>query len=204
MVVQFPNLRLRTDAGYAELEAMICSNSDLVKAFPPMLRDDALRLIAALPDTSRNAQSFSVEIGDDTVWIPYRIYHDPTLINSVEFTPTQNELLACLLTRHHSGLVREAYLSRILSSKHEWVPPFVIQLVGEYVIEIIRTIRDGIDHLDPGLYARFLAHNPAFYLTTKERVRSYWDCYYRAEREEDYAGFQVTEFLDRLITSSRA
>lgn len=182
---------------------MSYSDSDLVEAFPSALRDDALRVVSALPETSPKAYRFSVEIGDDTVWIPYRIYHDPTLIDSAPLTPTQNELLACLLTRHHNGLVRETYLLRILSSKQEWVPPFVVQLVGEYVIEIIRSIRNGIDHLDPGVYGAFLTRNPVFYTTTKARVMSYWNCYHRAERREDYAGFQVLEFLDRLITSSR-
>ena len=184
--------------------AMSDSDSYLVNAFPSALRDDALRVVSVLPQTSPNTHSFCVEIGNDTVWIPYRIYHDPTLIDSASLTPTQNELLACLLTRHHDGLIREAYLSKILNSKQVWVPPFVVQLVGEYVIEIIRSIRDSVQYLDPGVYRAFLTRNPLFYRTTKARVISYWNCYHRAERSEDYAGFQVLEFLDRLIMSPRA
>jgi hypothetical protein len=190
-------------------EAMTSSNSNLVKAFPSGLQDDALRMLSALPDTPLSAcsisvESFSVEIGDDTVCIPYRIHHDPALIDSGRLNPKQDELLACLLTRHHNGLVRETYLSRILNSKHEWVPPFVVQLVGEYVLEITQSIRDGIDHLDPGLYGIFLRQNPAFYRVTKARVASYWNCYYRAFPRKDYAGFQVLEFFDRFIRNSRA
>ena len=99
--------------------------------------------------------------------------------------------------------MREEYLSKVIGCNREWVPPFVVQLVGEYVVEIIRAIGDGIDHLDPDLYRTFLIRNPAFYETTKQRVMSYWNCYHLAVRREDYAGFRVLEFFDHLTASSR-
>jgi hypothetical protein len=61
-----------------------------------------------------------VNIGPEAVGIPYRIYHDPALIHSERLTRTQSELLSCLLTRHHSGFVREENLQMILDSNHEW------------------------------------------------------------------------------------
>jgi hypothetical protein len=178
---------------------MSFSNSDLVKMFPAALRQDALKLASALPNVALASDTFSVEIGSEIVQIPYRVYHDPAFIHSSHLTPTQNELLACVLTRHHSGFVREEHLARILDSKHEWVPPFVVQLVGEYVFEITRSIRDNLGRLDSELYREFLTRNPAFYQRTKERVMSYWNCYYRGQPEAEYPGFQVLEFLDRLI-----
>lgn len=181
---------------------MSFDNSNLLKAFPAALREDALELIASLPETSLFSYSFCVEIGKDTVSIPYRIYHDPSLIDPARLTGTQKELLACLMTRHHSGFVREEYLLKILDCSHEWIPPFVVQLVGEYVIDIICRISDSVDRLDPAVYRAFLTHNPAFYLATKQRVLSYWDCYHRGENREDYAGFQVLDFFDRLAASS--
>jgi hypothetical protein len=183
--------------------AMSRTNSDLVRAFPATLRVDALRVISVLPEASLTAYQFSVEIGQDTVWIPYRIYHDPAVIDAACLTRTQSERLACLLTRHHNGFVREEYLSRIVDCNHEWVPPFIVQLAGEYVIEIIRLIRDSIPRLDHEIYRAFLTKNPTFFGTTKERVQSYWDCYHRGERRGDYAGFEVLEFLDSLTVKSR-
>jgi hypothetical protein len=174
-------------------------NSDLAKAFPRALRDDALVSISTLPEATLTAHSFPMRIGSEAVEIPYRIYHDPALIHSDGLTPTQNELLACLLTRHHSGFVREENLKSILDSGHEWVPPFVVQLAGEYVIEIVSLIRDNIQRLDPSLYRAFLIRNPAFYRTTKKRVLSYWNCYHRDLRRADYAGFQVLEAFDHLL-----
>lgn len=175
------------------------SNSNLVAAFPTAVRDDAFVSVSTLPEAPPISHTFSVNIGSETVEIPYRIYHDPTLIHSERLTRTQNELLSCLLTRHQSGFVREENLQVILDSNHEWVPPFVLQLVGEYLIEIIGSIRDNIDRLDPNLYRAFLTRNPAFYQTTKQRVASYWNCFNRDHQRADYPGFQVLEAFDRLI-----
>lgn len=182
---------------------MSLPDAELEKAFPAALREDALRMISALPEASSTAGAFSAEIGEEIVWIPFRIYHDPTLIDASRLTGTQRDLLACLLTRHHSGFVRAEYLSRIINCNREWIPPFVVQLVGEYVIEIIRSIRSGIPHLDREVYGEFLMRNPAFYQRTKERVLSYWDCYHRGERREDYAGFEVLDFFDSLTSRHR-
>jgi hypothetical protein len=175
------------------------ANLDLLKAFPAALRDDALLSISALPPAAPMSHTFSANIGSETVEIPYRIYHDPALIQSGGLTPTQKELLTCLLTRHHSGFVREENLKSILGSNHAWVPPFIVQLAGEYVLEIINMIRDNIHRIDPALYRAFLIDNPAFYETTKKRVLSYWNCYHRDEQRTDYAGFQILEAFDRML-----
>lgn len=186
------------------LKRLSRDNSDLMKAFPAALRVDALKVVSALPNTQRAADSFSVEIGKETIWIPSRIYHDPEQIHLDCPTQTQIELLACLLTRHHSGFVREEYLSTILGRNEEWAPPFVVQLVGEYVIEIVRLIKDNLHRLDSGIYQQFLIRNPAFYRTKKSRVSSYWACYYRGQSREEYAGFQVLDFFDQLISVHEA
>jgi hypothetical protein len=181
---------------------MSSPNSNLFKAFPAAVRDEALKLISAFPEPTLNADSFSVKIGDELVWIPYRIYHDPASIDSTSLSQMQRELLACLLTRHHDGFIRHANMIKVLDCDREWVPPFIIQLVGEYVIEIVHSIRDRVNCLNPDLYKAFLMANPAFYGITKARVMSYWNCYHREQRREDYAGFQVLGFFDRLLSKS--
>jgi hypothetical protein len=178
---------------------MSYNNSDLANAFPASVRDDALKAISILPQPSLNTEVFSVFVGGEAVSIPYRIYHDPALIDLSRLTSIQAELLECLLTRHHSGFVREEHLANILGANHEWVPPFVIQLVGEYVIEILQLVQRNLHHLDPLRYRSFLRQNPRFFALTKQRVISYWDCYHRWQRREDYAGFHILEFLDSLL-----
>jgi hypothetical protein len=180
------------------VKSMSDNNLDLVNAFPAALRDDAMKVISALPNPPHWAHSFPVTVDEEMVSIPYRIYHDPAQIDSTNFSRTQRNLLACLLTRHHNGFTREENLTRIIRSNHNWVSPFVVQLSGEYVVEILCAIRDNLDLLDAKIYGAFLLRNPAFYRKTKERVQSYWNCYYRGEYKNDYAGFQIMEFFDRL------
>ena len=174
-------------------------NLNLVAAFPAMLHDDALVSVSTLPYADLTSDTFSVRIGAEVVRIPYRIYHDPALIRSERLTQIQADILRCLLTRHHNGFAREENLRLILYSKHDWVPPFVVQLVGEYVVEIISLIRDNINRLDTRLYQEFLTNNPTFYQTTKDRVMSYWNCYHRGQSNADYAGFQILEVFDRML-----
>jgi hypothetical protein len=77
-----------------------------------------------------------------------------------------------------------------------------VPLVGEYVIAIVRSIGDRVDCLNPDLDRAFLMRNPAYFRNTKERVTSYWNCYYREQQREDYAGFQVAGFVHRLLLKS--
>jgi hypothetical protein len=65
------------------------------------------------------------------------------------------------------------------------VAPFVVQLLGEYVVQIVLAVRCGLADIDvPGTainraYGRFAATNPAFLGLTYQRAASYWNCYYR-------------------------
>lgn len=180
---------------------MVDSNSALTHAFPASLRDDALQVVSALPESPWNTQPFSVRVGSENVSIPYRIYHDTARIDRARLTAQQTELLDALLTRHHDGFVREKHLARTIGRSYDWVCPFVVQLVGEYVIEILRVIQKDSCNLDTRLYRRFMADNPAFFAITKQRVVSYWDCYHRWQHKEDYPGFQILTFFDRLIAN---
>jgi hypothetical protein len=186
--------------GYSETLSMSSANLTLVEAFPSAARADALAVISVLPEVSTTSPPFSVSVGSETLAIPCRIYHDPSLIHATDLTETQARMLSCLLTRHHDGFVREEHLRKILESKDVWIPPFVVQLVGEYVVETINEIRDGLNRLDPALYGSFLRQNRAFYQLTKQRVLSYWNCYYHDQDKTEYAGFQVLEAFERFAS----
>ncbi len=49
------------------------ANANLLRAFPSALRADALKAISVLPDAANTAGDFSVEIGEESIRIPYRI-----------------------------------------------------------------------------------------------------------------------------------
>ncbi len=81
-----------------------------------------------------------------------------------------------------------------------WSIPFVIALVGEYVVEIIDDIYAAAPQFNRELMATFIGENPTFYKLTCDRVVSYWNCYYRWQfKRSDYVGFKLLRKLDALV-----
>ena len=171
----------------------------LVAAFPQSIRDDAT-VVASAFDKFPAADGFRVVVDGDTCEIPYRIDADANCLTSL--SPRQVDLGNCLLTRHRNGFVRQEYLARIVLLKEPWVMPFVIQLLGEYVSEIIHVIDVNLALLDASVYGQFLVRNPKFWNLTRGRVASYWDCYYRSIPRADYVGFQVVRWFDEQRKAS--
>ena len=182
------------------------SDSDLIRAFPSTLRSDVITVLSVFPEPlhPRQGNESEFNVAGEIVSVPYRLYHDPALISTDRLTSLQKELVDCLLTRHCSGTVRQEHLARIIRSRNVWVPPFVLQLAGEYVIEILNVIRENQTQLDTSIYSRFLRANPAFLAKTEQRVASYWNCYYRSyKKKDDYVGFQLLDFFKSLVKDSR-
>lgn len=178
------------------------SNSHLIHAFPAVLGNDVVEALSVLPENSLTSQTFSARVADEILALPYRIYHNPALINTASLNSIQKELVDCLLTRHHDGIIREQHLRRIVSYDHIWIPPFVLQLVGEYVIEILQVIKHNLTLLNTSMYQQFLHANPELFAQTKQRVTSYWNCYYGNSRPEQYVGFEVLDFFESLVSSN--
>jgi hypothetical protein len=179
-------------------------NDELARAFPATLHNDVAAVLTVLPEPQHPSQGneISLNVVGEIVSLPFRLYHDPALINTDGLTGLQKEIVDCLLTRHYDGSVRQVHLAQIIRSKNVWTLPFVVQLLGEYVIEILRLIHENLSVLDALVYSQFLRANPEFLAITQQRVVSYWNCYYRAYRKEDYVGFQVLEFFKSLTKNS--
>ncbi|MFE9012637.1 hypothetical protein [Streptomyces cyaneofuscatus] len=159
----------------------------LVAAFPTRLAGDVHSVLAVMPEARpAPAMPFEVEVQGETVAIPSRIYNEePSADFEWPLAGTQQVILHCLYSRHHDGRVRQRHLEQIVASDEPWVVPFVVQLAGEYVLEIVEAIGRGLPGLTvPGsaqrrLYGEFIARNPTFFARTERRVVSYWSCYYR-------------------------
>lgn len=167
----------------------------LAQAFPVGLRASLSNVLDALPGsayapagsiTSSNSREWpAITVGGEPVEIPYRIYNP---VPSDKLAPDGSPVavaIDCLYTRHHDGFVRQQALGRVLTSDQMWTVPFVIQLLGEYVIEICEEIHRFTDQDLPrrtemlrGLRS-LVAENPDFIVLTEQRATSYWECYYR-------------------------
>jgi hypothetical protein len=139
-----------------------------------------------------------------------RIYNPEPPGELIEALSATQQLIAhCAYSRHHDGHVRQRSCERILRSAEAWVPPYVVQLVGEYVVEIIETIRAEL-HLDDGpgplnvAYGKFVAANPKLLELTRQHAVSYWNCYYRGRYSRDaYPAFSVLASLERAAPRPR-
>jgi hypothetical protein len=173
-------------------------NVELAFSFPTSIRKDALIVLSTFPESSHRSKTFKLQVEGEIVSIPQRIYHDPAQIDTRRLTSIQRELADSLLTRHHDGFIRQYSLSRIIFSKGLWIPPFVVQLVGEYVVEILSSIQTALPRLDRVQYRSFVDANPAFLARTQQRAISYWNCYYRHRYHwNDYPGKQILDFLNQ-------
>jgi hypothetical protein len=185
--------------------SMAMTDGDLVAAFPHQLANDVRAVLAVMPEARiASASPFSVYVGDEAVAIPYRIYQDELPVDVVcSLTVLQQAILHCLYSRHCDGLVRQRHLERIASSDELWVVPFVVQLAGEYVLDILESIQHGLSDLPSKrstqrlAYGDLIARNPGFFARTERRVVSYWSCYYRWEFPVfgTYPGCHLLELL---------
>jgi hypothetical protein len=178
------------------------SASELASAFPSSLRQDALAACATFPAVRALGQSFSVHLHDQRVTVPCRWYLDTDFIHLDPLTALQRDIVDCLLTRHSDGFTRQRHLERIVGASHDWTPPLVVQLAGEYVAEILDVIYPSRPLLDKASHKEFLCPNPAYLELTEQRVISDWDCYYRNIRRDNYGGFKILEFFRSLSAQS--
>jgi hypothetical protein len=147
----------------------------LARAFPRSVRADLGVVLSVVPPsilpthgTVGVARQNLPVVDGEHLKIPYRIYA-PEPAGGVALSPVQGLTLDCLHTRHHDGFVRQRRLRRVVDVSVPWVVPFVVALIGEYVLEIIEDVQAALSGLDqPGspqraLYGRFVAEKSALH-----------------------------------------
>jgi hypothetical protein len=185
-----------------------------LRAFPSRLHSAALEVFGSLAASDNDpagdiATSYrracpELRLERESVSIPYRIYNprpEPSLVQRLD--DQCSLVLSCIYTRHHDGFVRHRFASRILASEDPCIIPFVVQLLGEYVVEICADVeRYARESLltRPAMrqsFAAFLADNPCYTTLTEQRAASYWSCYYRSQHpsRDTYPGLTALDAL---------
>ena len=173
----------------------------ITTAFPSDLTLRAEGLHPILGSSSQATHpGIEVRVGGEDLVIPYRIHHEGNEQGCLQLSGLQSVMYSCILTRHHDGNVRQRQLRQIISVPEPWVVPFVVQLTGEYVMEILDTCEAHLQALDPELYGAFIRDNPKYFKAQQDRMISYWDCYYRHlyKHRQDYVGFRLFEHFRKL------
>lgn len=175
---------------------------DIIKqAFPADFAKSVDRLVPILSVSTGYdpVNYFSVFASSEALNIPGRIYfYEPSeaVFNALN---DQNQLIvACWFSRHHDGYVRERFLRTIPVFNQAWVISYVMTLCGEYIVQILNYVWLNRGKFDEKILAQWLHDNPAFYVTIKSRIVSYWDCYYRTKYFHDYVGHHLIRFFDEV------
>lgn len=174
-------------------------------AFPATLAPDVdvvAHLLSAQHFDTLHGQAQQVLLRGELLTIPRRLYFDPPgPAATSRLSPIQQTILSCLLLRHHDGFIRQKSLRQLTGNPHYCTIPFIFQLLGEYVIEILFIVDTCInDHTIAG-YLSFIADNDKYWQQTQARVISYWDEYYRSrpqyKHRHSYIGQQIVDRLKK-------
>jgi hypothetical protein len=168
-----------------------------VSSFPASLEGEVCQVLRVLPsDGGASEHVFTVQLGDERISIPFRIYfNEPGPSVEANLTSQQRTILNCIYLMHHDGFVRQRRLENLLQLHEEFVIPFKVKLLGEYVIEILEVLDKDINETTLPAYVEFIKANPRFWQQTQSRVISYWNEYYRRKfpKLEEYVGFIIVE-----------
>ena len=186
----------------------------ILNAFPVEIREDVINVIKLIPSGKDRSFALSsddiekVHVLNSTLSIPYRIYfkrpdiyYFPPPISEIptidESNKTAYSIFNCIYSRDDNGYFRQACLERLIPLSDPWIPPFVLKLLSEYVIEIIEVIAASVEKLNFELYEMFIRNNPFFITKMKKRIISYWACYFIHQYKTftDFPGFIAGESL---------
>jgi hypothetical protein len=191
----------------------------IVRAFPIAIHEDVRSALKILPfenHTLRLADGrfhfvdnfvsdyrpLLLALREEEVELPYRIYlEEPkdTILSTL--TELQQRIVSCIYLRHHNGFVRQKHLERLFGATDDFICPFAVQLIGEYVIEILYDIEKLIVPEVLPQYAAFVAANPLYWKQTESRMISYWNEYYRGEfpKLKVYVGKRLVDRLSGAV-----
>lgn len=173
--------------------------------FPSELQPPARKIIASVAagELRSPSSAFGVNVEHEALRIPYRLYYSPELLRWKLCTSygVKKLILACLGTRHYDGYLRQQCLGYLLRSEVSWTIPYIVQLAGEYVIEIVDDVAAGIRSCEISAITAFTNQNPDYVATLERRVISYWNEYHRRAypSRSDYPGSKVIAYLQHPL-----
>lgn len=178
---------------------------DEAMAFPSRLRSAVRDAVASVTvgEWHPPSHEFKVNVEGEALRIPYRVYYDPDLLRRQlrDLQAAARFILLCLGTRHYDGYLRQECLRELVKNEAPWLRPYVLQLAGEYVVEIAEDVANAIGEHSPATLRAFASDNSAYLATLGRRMTSYWSCYHRHAYPErhSYPGAKVLAVLNAAV-----
>lgn len=188
----------------------------LLSAFPKILKSDVEAVLNILPfeinnviladgqmhkvDSLIHPFSLTIQLGDELLISPYRLYfNEPGTEIENNLSELQKTILSCIYLRHHNGYLRQRRLEMLVDKNEDWVTPFKLQLLGEYVFEILEVLDKHINDNSLSSYIKLVNENPKYWQQTESRMISYWNEYYRWKypKLRKYLGRQIADRIKK-------
>ena len=188
----------------------------LLKSFPTELKSDVESVIRILPLEKNDVKlcegqvhkvehlvhptELTIKVNGEQLTIPCRLYFDePDIDSENNLTERQKVILNCIYLRHHNGYLRERRLKKLVDMTEKWIIPFTIQLLGEYVFEILEVLNIQINEKTIGNYYSFVEENSKYWQQTESRMISYWNEYYRGKfpKLKEYLGTALVKRIKK-------
>jgi hypothetical protein len=176
----------------------------ILNAFPTDIQQEVESVIDFLLDKNFDIHPTieqDIILKGQKLIIPGRVYFDePIDTTGSALTEMQQTILNCIYLRHYNGFVRQTRLEKLIDKTDFFVTPFVFQLLGEYVIEILFVVDRHINEQTIDNYIKFINENKKYWQQTESRMISYWNEYYRRpqfRKLNDYIGKQIVDRLKK-------
>ena len=185
--------------------------------FPTFLSPDVEKVLSIMPLTDEifvetfgnrykienaiHSENVEIKLHSETIVLTGRIFfNEPKPEFENNLTDTQKQILNCIYTRHFDGYIRERRLNNLWNIDHEWILPFKLQLLGEFVIEILFELDKHITEKNIKIYKRLTLDNKKYWQQTKSRMVSWWDANYRQTKYKelnDYIGYKIMKRITK-------
>jgi len=174
------------------------------QAFPSHLLLSVHRVVSILSKDQLhepNTRNFRIFVEGEMLVIPSRVYYrEQQILECIKLPDGEGMIALCLGTRHHNGYLREKCLEKLIKKTSEpWIIPYIIELMGEYILPILQIINRELPYLDTGQFQAFYIENKPYYATTCSKVVSYWNEFYRQQypRWHDYPGYHLLKAFEK-------
>lgn len=170
------------------------------RAFPSSmasLADEAASELSPFVDDTYRKRSEVIDVTGQMIAVPQRL-HFADLSAGSNPLRNLNPASRCLMTRATDGRLRQQAVRSVISHQRAWVAPFILLLLGDYVIEIVEDVRDALPVLDKSIYANLIRENRLAVQTLRARATSYWDAYHRQRypQKQDYPGLTALREME--------
>ena len=180
----------------------------LLNAFPTDLKQDVEIVADFLLDKNFDIHPTveqEIILNGQKLIIPGRVYFDnPTDTTGKTLNDNQQTILNCIYLRHHNGFVRQKRLEKLIENTNDYfVIPYIFQLLGEYVMEILEVADKHINDKTINNYLKFFTENPKYRQQTESRMIIYWDVYYRRTKYKKLNEYIGQQMFNRIKKAER-